>query len=202
MSLRLLVVTINVGCIGDDARLRAALEPAAAASHVTVVAIHVQELGGSDKHLDQATRLEQVLLQLLPASDWVTTGLLFNSGAPSCRVVPLLLLLLLTRLLRVDPDTDFSALGSMFYVRRDLLEGARFFHWRVGDFVPLAHLLDLNPNVRFAAAARSRKFTRAEYHEFGRKGFLLVRLAVMGRTLAFLNVHLPADMDNVQVCAS
>jgi hypothetical protein len=81
-ALNVLVVTVNVGCLEEDTIARLCATLSAAVGNARLVALHLQELGGASKQLALVSRLENALLMdVVAAQDWASTGLLYNAGA-------------------------------------------------------------------------------------------------------------------------
>lgn len=181
-----LLVTHNVSGIFDD--LDGRLDPWVAelvhlveGHRADFVALHLQEIGGSAWAQEGIGGASRLLAAVHAAfSDFWSSGLLCN------------------------PNTKehFSALGSLYLVRRSALDRVSVWDYAAGDFRRLAELP--SPLLRVAsvpdAYCRHQRFPAHFFPEplrWSRKGFLLTRWRLGPRVADMLNVHLFHDDSNL-----
>lgn len=173
----ILVVAANVGTLGTGelllSRMRH-LERLVELRAPQVVAFHFQELGGETKDVASIEQLRRALRSSSVFVDFVGSGLLCNA----------------------DPQHDFSALGSAFFVRKSFCESVRVLDRKLDELVALDSFASQTEEARFLSFCRSERLAGS------RKGYLLVSFSISGHLIDFINVHFPADLDNVQAAAS
>ncbi len=168
----LLVVSANVGYlgVGDVLVSRVAhIERLVEARQPLFVALHFQEVGGDNRDPAAIAGLRDALSASPVLADFVSTGLLCNT----------------------DIDHDFSALGSAYFVRRSEAALVQVLDRRLDEMVPLSAMQNE------AEEARYLSFSKTEQLAGSRKGYLLVSFSISGHRLELMNIHLPADVDNV-----
>jgi hypothetical protein len=173
-----LVVAANVGTLASSgemlvARMRS-FEKLVELRKPSLIAFHFQELGGDKKDVTQIEEMRKVLKSSAVFADFVGSGIMCNA----------------------DVGHEFTALGSAFFVRKSVSDTVRVLDRRLDEMVGLDCLTSQSDEARFLS------FCRTEQLEGSRKGFLQVSFSVLGHRIEFINVHFPADLDNVQAAAS
>lgn len=173
----ILVVAANVGTLGSGelllSRLRH-LEKLVELRKPQLVAFHFQELGGEAKDASSIEQLRKSLRTSPAFADFVGSGLLCNT----------------------DTQHDFSALGSAFFIRKSFSDSVRVLDRKLDELVAVDAFAAQAEEARFLSFCRSERLAGS------RKGYLQVSFSVCGHLIDFVNVHFPADLDNVQAAAS
>ena len=93
---------------------------------------------------------------------------------------------------RLTPKKDFTALGSVVFLRRDLQ--VSIYSFRAQEFHSLSQVEQCGSGAeRFSHYAQHEKFRGSMNPTDGRKGYLRVRLSL----LDLVNVHCVADVSNL-----
>lgn len=191
--MRVLLCTNNIGNVFDNLEESldwwlSALDDTLTGSGADFIALHLQELTGTAYKEGNAT-----MQSIKKLSEGVRTRFpdYWSSGIMSSSV----------------SDADFTALGSLFLVRRSVLKDVAIFDFNAGaacGWRPVANLEEpLVPEpalpVRWSRHnSFPRHFFDALAPNWTRKGWLHTRWRIEGQPLDLLNVHLFHDEDNLR----
>ncbi|CAD5222461.1 unnamed protein product [Bursaphelenchus xylophilus] len=183
---RVLLITANLGSLFDDlGRLSQRwLEYMAKTVHsqaADFVAIHLQETGGK--------RFEENSDKVVPLIWKLHEGL--RDQFEHCYAF-----------LDIDftISEQFTALGSVFFVRSSIKDKVQIFDFKKRVFEPLGEAgLYVEPSINSSNRIRKEKFSRDFWPgvRWGRKGYMHSRWAVDGNILDLINLHLFHDESNL-----
>ena len=170
----LLVVTANCGTLGKEhlrERMRYIEQLVAEQGEALVFfALFFQELGGDTKDVHLVQEMDQVLNEWVSLKDFCSTGILFNA----------------------NPKSEYTALGSVFFVRKCHMEHVQVLDRRLGEMVSMEGLLTVAHGQ-----SRFESFCQTERMQGSRKGFLRTSFRIGHHALELINVHFPADASNL-----
>ena len=188
--MRLLLTTHNASGLFEDLETHlppwiAALIALVQRAQADFIAVHLQEVGGSQWRKEGVTRTCAVdfatALSNAFATDFWCSGMFINT----------------------DPEHDFTALGAVYLVRRSDLPYVRIFcfgspegrGWVSLDEPLVAPTIDqLPPHCRHC---RFPQHFFPEFPGWSRKGFLHTRWELHGRPLDLVNTHVFHDDSNL-----
>eukprot|EP00759_Apiculatamorpha_spiralis_P050418 PhF_6_TR4721/c0_g1_i1/m.6538/K01106/E3.1.3.56; inositol-1,4,5-trisphosphate 5-phosphatase len=182
MVVTICVATQNIGCL-DNAiplevdkrtvvRMRLLFESLTIwleKSRPDVFVLHLQEIGGKRHHGLFQELLASSIRGAIPASEYWCSGLLMS----------------------LEANADFTAIGSVIWVRSTCVSRTKIREFSSGQYVPLPAVIEPNPSTKYHYGW---KLSEAEK---SRKGLVITSLEYDSRKFFFVNVHLYHDQDNV-----
>jgi exonuclease III len=135
-----------------------------------LLVIYFQELGGDEKIAQDVFLMSKTLLNSPALADYTGTGIMFN----------------------VDPNLEYSALGTAVFLRNSQLDNFSILNRRLNEFVSMKTLTAEKMETRFSS------FCKHQQMQGSRKGYLQISITFLGHCFECVNIHFPADASNVK----
>eukprot|EP00301_Raphidiophrys_heterophryoidea_P001256 c10611_g2_i1.p1 GENE.c10611_g2_i1~~c10611_g2_i1.p1 ORF type:complete len:648 (-),score=182.03 c10611_g2_i1:82-2025(-) len=144
-------------------------------SNPAFFAVHFQELGGKDKRVELVGDVIQTLEANLNIAGYWSSGLIAS----------------------LDTSGEFTALGTLVFLKHDLVQGSTVWHFPSSTFVPLTSLTAAEGEAKLNDHAQHKRIMFGP--ALSRKGFLFTRWHVAGisQSLTLVNLHLVHDESNL-----
>eukprot|EP00164_Ancoracysta_twista_P001683 GFYU01002207.1.p1 GENE.GFYU01002207.1~~GFYU01002207.1.p1 ORF type:complete len:381 (-),score=71.94 GFYU01002207.1:318-1460(-) len=181
--IHMLLITANLGKVmeGDKEAQRQTLVSycqqmfqSCSEYNADFVGIHFQEVGGLKKEIDQVDFFAKQLMDVFESQYWVS-GFFFMRDPEN-----------------IGPD-GFTAIGNVYFVKRELLPVMKWYNWKEGRYEALPEHVEGVYNDKYWSLCHHQKIGLTK----ARKGFLRTRWEIGGKEMDMFNIHLFHDENNV-----